>query len=644
MGGGPRGLATLERLVENARQETGLRVEIVMFDDCFPGAGRVWRPTQNRHLLMNTVLSQISMFTDSTVDCDGPIVPGPSMLDWIADGDAALVLAGDSPMLQEINTLLPDDYPSRALYGHYLVWVRDRLTSAAPPNVTLRIRNERVVAVDPLPEDRWQVRTAVAALTADSVVLTLGHLGCRDRGTESELRSFAQQHRLTYIPPANPADVDVSSLRAGETVVIRGLGLCFFDYLALFTTARGGRFIRNGDRLDYLPSGLEPRIVAGCRRGVPHHARGINQKGINARHTPVFLTAGVVAELRSKAVRSGGLDFMCDVWPLIRAEVEYAYAIARLSERGAPDSTALESIRSALLLPTREKTLLLKEVGLTSDDMFPWVKVVNPAYGAPVGSSAEYQAWLSAYLNRDVEQAYGGNIDDPTKSAIDVLRDIRNEVRLIIDHGIVGAYSYREHISRWYTPMNAFLSIGPPVQRIEEMEALLRAEVLTIVGPDMRISPSSDGFFIAHSPNIADSRYASAALIEARLPEWRLEATDDELLRHLINNGSVRMHELDQGFARYRTGSIDITMRPYHVISSKGDVSRTMFAFGIPTEGVHWATAAGIRPGVGSVILADADAVARAALSLSIEPRVENDPDGVFTIDESTVVGRTAAS
>jgi hypothetical protein len=36
--------------------------------------------------------------------------------------------------------------------------------------------------------------------------------------------------------------------------------------------------------------------------------------------------------------------------------------------------------------------------------------------------------------------------------------------------------------------------------------------------------------------------------------------------------------------------------------------------FGVPTESVHWVTAAGIRPGVNSVILGDADAIARSCL------------------------------
>ncbi len=40
---------------------------------------------------------------------------------------------------------------------------------------------------------------------------------------------------------------------------------------------------------------------------------------------------------------------------------------------------------------------------------------------------------------------------------------------------------------------------------------------------------------------------------------------------------------------------------------------------GVPTESVHWVTAAGIRPGVGSVTVEDSDAIAGAVLALLAE-------------------------
>ena len=57
-------------------------------------------------------------------------------------------------------------------------------------------------------------------------------------------------------------------------------------------------------------------------------------------------------------------------------------------------------------------------------------------------------------------------------------------------------------------------------------------------------------------------------------------------------------------------------MRGDHVVSADGRAHPRRFAYGVPTEAVHWVTAAGIRPGVDSVTLGDSDAMARAVLDL----------------------------
>ncbi|MER0245280.1 hypothetical protein AAHZ94_25525 [Streptomyces sp. HSW2009] len=63
-----------------------------------------------------------------------------------------------------------------------------------------------------------------------------------------------------------------------------------------------------------------------------------------------------------------------------------------------------------------------------------------------------------------------------------------------------------------------------------------------------------------------------------------------------------------------------MTGRPYRLVDAQGVPHPRRFAFGVPTEAVHWVTAAGIRPGVGSVILSDSDAIARAVLDAPAGP------------------------
>jgi hypothetical protein len=72
----------------------------------------------------------------------------------------------------------------------------------------------------------------------------------------------------------------------------------------------------------------------------------------------------------------------------------------------------------------------------------------------------------------------------------------------------------------------------------------------------------------------------------------------------------------------YETGGLAVTERPYRLLDAQGRAHPRRFAYGVPTEAVHWATAAGIRPGVDSVTLADSDAIARAALALPPVTRV----------------------
>ena len=51
------------------------------------------------------------------------------------------------------------------------------------------------------------------------------------------------------------------------------MGLNFFDAMGQLTEGRGGKFIDAGHRLDYLPSGQEPLIIAASRRGTPYRTK-----------------------------------------------------------------------------------------------------------------------------------------------------------------------------------------------------------------------------------------------------------------------------------------------------------------------------------------------------------------------------------
>ncbi|MFE3599777.1 FAD/NAD(P)-binding protein [Streptomyces sp. NPDC059096] len=635
VGVGPRGTSVLERLCASAPElAPDVELTVHLVDPSPPGAGRVWRTDQPAELLMNTVASQVTVFTDASVECEGPIRPGPSLFEWAAGRPG--------------ERLGPDDYPSRAAYGRYLEWAFRTTVEGAPGTVTVVVHRARAVRLDDdaeagafdraepavprvspvvtgVPGPRAPYR-ATQSLTLDdgttisglsAVVLAQGHLPVVSGQTQATLAEFAARHRLRYLPPSNPADLDLSGIAPGEPVLLRGLGLNFFDHMALLTAGRGGIFARDAAGvLVYHPSGREPQVYAGSRRGVPYQARGDNAKGPSGRHLPLVLTPDVIALFRKRADAGDPPDFLQEIWPLVAKEVEAVFYAAAFgwplpgppsSGPGAPDSV-LERFLSAPHGSPREAEVL-DAAGIAVADRWSWERISRPYGDETFRDPADHRAWLLAHLRKDAAEAALGNVAGPVKAALDVLRDLRNELRLIVDHAGLSGVSRRDHLDRWYTPLNAFLSIGPPRRRIEEMAALIEAGVLDVIGPRMAVR-TADGAFLAESPDIPGSTVRATTLVEARLPEPDLRRSCDPLLSRLLKTGQCRPHTLDG----YETGGMDVTRRPYRLIDRQGGVHPRRFALGVPTEGVHWVTAAGARPGVDSVMLADTDAVARAIL------------------------------
>ncbi|MFD8493021.1 FAD/NAD(P)-binding protein [Amycolatopsis sp. NPDC059657] len=602
VGAGPRGTSVVERLLANV-DSTRVPVVLHVVDEFPAGPGAVWRTRQRTGLLMNTVASQVSLFTDESVQCAGPIVPGPSLYEWstwLRDGE----LPGAYPawVRAEADQLGPDDYPSRAYYGHYLQWVFRRLVANAPEQVSVIVHASAAVALDDTADGKQtlSLRDGTVLSGLDAVVLALGHGPVARSAEQERLSTFAQAHKLIYLEQSNPADAETRRFMPGEPVALRGLGLNFFDYINLLTVERGGVYERHASGLRYVKSGLEPQLFAGSRRGIPYHARGENQKGASGRHLPLFLTSAKIRELRTLAP----VAFSDSVWPLVDLEVKAVYYQTLCSSEKDGQAFVSEFVR------TRDEEPLLERYGIT--ERWSWERISRPQGDREFADTGEFTAWLLDYLRADVEQARMGNRTSPLKSALDVLRDLRNEIRQVVDHGGIDGESYRDELESWYNPLNAYTSIGPPARRIEEMIALIEAGVLHMTGPGMTVEPSGGRFLVGSS--IPSPAVPVTGLIEARLPEIDLRRSGNPLLRHLLATGQCRPYRLPDG--AYESGGLSVTARPYRVVDSHGRAHPSRFAFGVPTEGVHWVTAAGIRPGVGSVTLEDADAIARAVLAL----------------------------
>lgn len=600
IGGGPRGISVVERICAVAPADRVLEIHII--DSVLLGGGSVWNTSgNNNRLVMNTVMSQVTIFTDPTVTCSGPIRQGPTMYEWAIQHDSH---NGPQPG--------PNDYASRAQYGRYLNWALGHIKELAPGNVRIKEHLAHAIRLD----DAGCSRHQIVALSDGqvlhgiaAVVLALGHLPQQLTGDEEQQRAYASTHSLRYIPPANPANVELDMIQAQEKVFIRGLGLCFFDYLSLFTEGRGGRFTTEPDgSLKYHASGKEPLLFAGSSRGVPHRARPKNEKGVNVYHRPLLLTDDNLARFRNQAKQGKPPSFSRDIQPLIMREMESVYYTTLLQQRGQ-DFSGFRHLATAspyipLTLPQ------LQQFGIIQKDKESWESSLNPRLPAKM-TYTEHRDWIISYLVEDSRQAALGNINGPHAAARDALRDLRNCIRLAIDHDGISGDSREADVDAYFTPESNFISVGPPRFRIDQAAALIRAGILSIMGPGIRVD-RGDHMWVARSPTIPDYQLHVMTLIEARLPKPCVSRTSDPLLSYLLETGQCRPHKIDG----YESGALDITAAPYNLRDGRGRPHPARLVLGVPTEGIHWTTTAGARPCINSAMLRESDEVAQAVLRL----------------------------
>ncbi|MFI1767645.1 FAD/NAD(P)-binding protein [Streptomyces sp. NPDC020800] len=621
VGTGPRGISVLERLAAllRDRDPDSAPVHLYAIDAVEIGAGRVWRSDQDDWFTMNTVIGQVTMFSGEPDGGRPRPGAGPSLGEW---------LDRHAPDRDRRPAPGPDDFASRRDYGRYLRFVHRTIADELPSHVRLFPVRARVTTVRPDPRGGYRVTLddGTRTLTAHKVVLTTGHPRNEPDGFDRAMLDFTASHpALRYVRGDSAADMDLEgSVRPGAPVAVRGLGLTFYDVLLSLTLGRGGAFVRDGDgTLRYVPCGLEPRIVAGSRSGLPIPARGRNQKAPGHVHPARFLTQEAVAAARARRREATGsplLDFAEDLLPLLRKEVEHVYWTTQVRARsGAAAAQDFARQHAEKLHADDDTTVLLKEAGLEHLPPLDLRALARPFAGETFSGQAAWTERLLQVMREDLAEAARGTLDGPLKAALDALRDLRGIVRSAIDYGGLLPHSHRDAFLRDYAPVNALLSAGPPMIRSEQLMALMEQGVVEIVGPDTRFgADAARGRFVVESPQVKGSERTAEVLIDARIPTPSLPRDSSPLTRQLLREGLVRefVNADTASGTSFATGGIDIVQGSFRVRDRSGHVHPGLYALGIPTENVRWFTQIGNgRPGVATDFMKVADVVARDVLA-----------------------------
>jgi len=568
VGVGPRGLAVIERVLAHAILANHLRLELFLFDPGTPGSG-CHSVEQSSESLMNTLASQITQFPRySEGDAVGRL-EGEDFDTWASQSEQAPA--------HRMTSGNQEHYFPRALFGVYLREAYDKIVSSAPPNVTIRFFRTKITGAR-IVEGRWDLAAEKNIFEGvDFLHVSSGHGFDFKSITSQKLSSVSTVNFLGSVTEV------CSPITSEETVALEGLGLISIDIIAELTSGRGGRFELEdeGGELRYIPSGREPKILAYSRSGLPLMARPVSQKKLTSRPRAAHFTEEAALHLRNQ----GLVDFEAQVLPLLIKEMQAAYqdSARRGDESGHRGKANVKDIES----PAQRQA-------------FSWENIVNPIPRAALDSQSAFANFLLDYLRNDVNEAFQGNVGSPIKAACDVLRELRERIAMIVDfEGLSGeshAWFYRE-----FVPLLKRLSVGPPLVRIQQIVALVRAGVLTMdFGPNARSEPNAEGWRVRSHLWSDYSRQANR-LIRARLAH-PTEAPMNPLIESLVADGYARFHS----HGGHQAGGIEVT-RAMNVVSAKGTVMESLWATGVVTEGSRFYTTVLSRPGAPSRLEEDAE-------------------------------------
>jgi len=613
VGAGPRGVSVLERLVANAPDlAPGVEMEVHVIDPHPPGGGKVWRFDQSPLLRLNSMATDVTMFTDESVRCEGPVVPGPTLAEWahvVAPGELST-----AELVAEAAAMTPTSFPTRRLGGDYLAWSYRRAVASAPETIHVVEHAATALDVRDCPDGQIVVLDDGTELRVDAVILTLGHLDTTPTGEAAALTEFADRHGLAYLPPAHGTEEDLSVFEPGADVIVRGFGLGFVDLLVLMTEGRGGRYTElGGGRLRYEPCGAEPRFHVGSRRGVPYHAKLTYEPVAPRPPFPRYFTRNAVAEL---AAEHEVLSFRRQAWPLIAKELEWAgyFELAN----GHPGRVAVPWAEfEATLDPLEWGTAAWKAAVAAAvpdpADRIDFEELDRPLAGLHFDDAAGLDEHIRSYLRADIVRRA-----DPRFSAdlgvFNAFLAVFAVLPMVLGNPQLSARSRVEDFDQWWFGFFSSYCSGPPPRRLEELLALNEAGIVGFLGADTWVRADDEaGEFVAGGAS-APGEVHARSMMDARLPGPAVATTTSPLVQALRDRGELVEQVLTEpDGTRFSTGQIRVNHADQRLLDATGSPNRRRFALGPHSTSRAPAFS---RPHTNSISLRHNDICARAVLQL----------------------------
>ncbi|MEP4710258.1 MAG: FAD/NAD(P)-binding protein [Pseudophaeobacter sp.] len=455
VGGGPNALYCVERLLALVTQTPALASELsltVVDKRGTFGAGCHYpsQPTTNH---LNRIASQISFCADESnegqVSALLPQELRSTLFTWCREQYERTK--------NERYEISEREWVDRSLFGEASCDVfQTYVTELTKRGLSVKTVQDRVTAMT---RDgagyQLSFESERMAEYHDAAVLCTGHTEASPR--QGDMSFAYAEHALTdaearYAHDVYPIEgIDAETVKPGDQVICRGLGLAAIDVMLRLTEGRGGYFVPTGDPirpLKYIRSGFEPKsIVPFSSTGVFLFARAYNEKLNDSSlfETGVYFTPKNIDRLRETVgvlgPKARQLDYGHHILPLMIVEMQRIYyqtlfgkpaftaiadqvqaAVADFVAGGAATFADGDAAMAALSdiatthfvgLATRLETAIDGKGDLDAQDiqalqMFTQVYSGVPvsALAAEVGNIANLLAQPSPYLHNDRPSAH----------------------------------------------------------------------------------------------------------------------------------------------------------------------------------------------------------------------------------------------
>ena len=458
VGVGPRGISIIERIAAYLRSSNSSQLlRIHLIDDAQHGAGRIWETTQTHTLCMNTLAGAVTLFTEPGSTVGAPVLEGPILYEWIQllrgeregiDKPKQELFEAFSPhpsitedFAEEIAQTIPESNPSRALYGAYLLWALEVAIAQLPKDTSVINHQARAVSItEAHAYDTIELSTG-EKLDAHATALATGWV---ESAPNAEEEIFANSG-LTWVHPGNPVEQDLSLVPDKSDVLVRGLGMGFFDVMALLTIDRGGKFVEDTTvraGLRYEPTGREPHLYVGSGRGYPYLPKS-EYHSLPPKANLARLKA-VIAEHYDAPEQS--IDFTQTVWPAIVRDAysEYYITLARVRPESLAkpledilaviNSTPVPRSTDASAMPAAF-TAALSNFSSEPFVLTDWIAPLSKKGAGVEGlTTGELTARISSRLERDIRESVAAR-DSPLKAGLWAVSAARKPASILGSNG-----------------------------------------------------------------------------------------------------------------------------------------------------------------------------------------------------------------